>query len=125
MIALTGNVYLQKEFLALITCSIILPFVIYRLLWVTRSISRITVLYFGIALIVLAGIDIFLLRLMAAVSKNTASFVNDVLFNSELSLALYMVPALFAGTGINMVSHILIHHLNNAEKTFDKDYIDS
>jgi hypothetical protein len=123
VLGFSSSVYLHKEFLALITCSIILPFLIYRVIWLKRSISRITVLYFGVALIVLAGIDIFLLRVMAGVSKQTISLVGDVIFNSELSLALYMLPALFAGTGINMVSHVLIHHLSDAEKKFDRDYL--
>ena len=37
------------------------------------------------------------------------------------ALGLYLLPALFAGIGINLVSHVLIHHLVSAERRFDQN----
>jgi hypothetical protein len=43
------------------------------------------------------------------------------LFVSEVSVALYLLPLLFAGVGMNLISHILISHLEDAEKRFDRE----
>lgn len=45
--------------------------------------------------------------------------LDDAVFTSELATALYLLPALFAGIGVNMLSHILISHLAQAEKRFN------
>ena len=117
-----NSVFLEKEFLALIAFSIAFPILIYFAIWHKRSISRATVVLFGVALIVLAGLDVFLLRILADMAKHTLSSIDKGLFNSEISVALYLLPALYAGTGINLISHILISHLTVAEKKFDKDH---
>ena len=33
----------------------------------------------------------------------------------------YLLPALFAGLGVNMLSHILVGHLRDAETRFDQE----
>jgi hypothetical protein len=116
MSGLSENVFLEKDFFLLIVFSIVLPVVIYRILWLKQSISSVAVLLFGIALVVLAGIDVFLLRILADLAKHTLSLADDAIFNSELSVVLYLLPAIYAGTGINVVSHVLVHHLAQAEK---------
>jgi len=55
-------------------------------------------------------------------ARATPSAFEDRLFNSELALALYLLPAVFAGVGVNLVSHVLIGHLTDAEKTFDSEH---
>jgi hypothetical protein len=87
-----------------------------------RTVSRKVVLLFGFVPIVLAGVDIFLLQSLANMAKLSSSELDDKIFSSELSVALNLLPTLFAGTGINVVSHILINHLTKAEKQFDKDH---
>jgi hypothetical protein len=73
-------------------------------------------------LIAVAGVDIALLRLLAAKAvASVGSFDNNV-FASEVSIGLYLLPALFAGIGINLVSHVLIHHLGSAELRFDQNH---
>jgi hypothetical protein len=54
-------------------------------------------------------------------AKLSPSAFDDKIFSSEIAVALYLLPAMFAGTGINVVSHILINHLIEAEKSFDKN----
>lgn len=117
-----GNVFLEKEFFLLIVFSIFIPVILYRLMWSKRTISRVMVFFFGLALILLAGIDVFLLRILADLAKHSSSILDDRVFNSEISVALYLLPALFAGTGINLVSHIFIKHLVEAEKRFDSEH---
>jgi len=48
--------------------------------------------------------------------------LDNRLFSSELLVALYLLPALYAGTGINLISHILVTHLAKAERKFDVEH---
>ena len=118
---MTANIFIEKEFIGLILFSIVLPILLYWFLWHKRAVSGFSVVLFGIGLIIIAGIDVFFLRLLADIAKNSISRIDDRIFNSELSVALYLLPALYAGTGINLISHILINQLIKAEKNFDKD----
>ncbi len=122
MAFLRGTVFLEGEFAALVLFSIVAPVLIYRTLWVRQVISRRAVLLFGVALILLAGVDIFLLRVLANLARLSPSAVDNIVFDSELTVALYLLPTLFAGTGINMVSHLLIGRLTAAEHRFDRDH---
>jgi hypothetical protein len=122
MFDLSNSLFLQKEFISLVIFSILAPVVIYHTIWHKKSISHVSVVYFGGALIVLAGIDVFLLRILADIAKHSPGVVDDRIFNSEMSAALYLLPALYAGTGINLVSHVLISHLVDAEKKFDREH---
>lgn len=117
-----NSAFVEVEFLMLIVFSLVLPVSIYGYMMWKRSISRKTVLLFGVILIVIAGVDIFLLRSLAALAKSSPSLVDDIFFRSELSVALYLMPAVFAGIGVNMMSHILIRHLTDAEREFDREH---
>ena len=86
-----------------------------------RSISRKTVLLFGAMLIAIAGVTIFLLQHLADMAKASPSVLDDRFFASGLSIALYLLPVLFAGIGVNIVSHVLIAHLSDAERRFDRE----
>lgn len=109
----------EAEFYLLILFSLILPVGIYAYMMWKQAISRKTVLLLGVLLLVLAGIDIFLLQQMKGLAEKSASLVDDLFFVSELSIALYLLPALFAGIGVNMISHLLINHLDEAERRFE------
>ncbi|MNY42955.1 hypothetical protein D3C86_1778840 [compost metagenome] len=61
---------------------------------------------------------------MAAVAKNTPSLADDAVFISELSIALYILPVVFGGIGVNLISHVLLRHLTEAEKRFDREHPD-
>lgn len=56
------------------------------------------------------------------IAKSSLSGADDQLFSSEVSLALYLLPALFAGIGVNIISHLLISHLEKAEELFDREH---
>lgn len=114
------TVFFEIEFALLIGTSVLLPVGIYAFLLLTKSISRWTVLLLAVCLIALSGIDIFLLQALAEQAKATTSLTDDKLFSSELAVALYLLPAVFAGIGVNLVSNILTHHLEDAEERFER-----
>jgi hypothetical protein len=117
-----SSVFLQIEFFLLIAFSVVVPAGIFWVMLAKRTISRTAVLLLGLVLIAVAGIDIALLRLLAAKVTETGATFDDNVFASEVSVGLYLLPALFAGIGINLVSHVLIHHLGSAERRFDQNH---
>lgn len=117
---ISNMVFTEIRFWLLIIFSIILPLGIYGVLMAKRAISRLVVLFFGIVLIMIAGIDMYLLHSLAALIRRTASADAAILVD-EISFALYILPALFAGLGINVISHILVSHLVDAEERFKQE----
>lgn len=115
------SIFIEAEFVGLAFFSFIFPIGLYSYMMWKKSISRYTVLAFGALLITIAGVNVVLLQQLAERAKATASLLDDRLFSSEISLALYLIPALFAGIGTNMISHVLIGHLADAERRFDQE----
>jgi hypothetical protein len=62
------------------------------------------------------------LQRLAQMAKDSHFLLDHNVFASELSVALYLLPVLFAGIGVNMVSHILISHLTEAESRFEQEH---
>lgn len=116
------TVFVEIKFWLLVAFSFVVPFVIYGALLTRRAVSRVTVLVLGLTLVVIAGFDLYLLQSLIAMAKSTPSLADDAVFLSELTLGLYLLPALFAGIGINVISHVLIRHLGEAEKQFEKEH---
>jgi hypothetical protein len=114
-----ATIFTELRFWALVLCSLLLPAAIFVTLFVQREFSKATVLAFGLLLIVLAGVDIFLLRALALVAQATPSLADDIVFSSELSIALYIFPAAFGTFGLNMVSHVLMHYVKQKEARFE------
>jgi hypothetical protein len=115
------SVFVEVEFFLLVLFSIVLPVSMYGYMMWKRAISRKTVLLFGFMLVAKSGVTIFLLQRLATMAKSTPSLLDDRIFNSDFSIALYFVPILFAGIGVNMLSHVLISHLADAERRFDRE----
>ncbi len=115
------HVFLEEEFLLLLLFSLVLPVAIYAFLFRRASISRYSVIGFAVALIAMAGIDVYLLQTLAELSKQTPSALDDRLFTSAISVAMYVLPAVFAGIGVNLLSHLLIDHLHRAESRHDRE----
>lgn len=116
------SVFVELRFWVLIVFSVVLPAGIYAALLRTRAISRMAVLGFGVALVLIAGVDVYLLQSLTSVAKITPSLADDAVFRSELSIALYVLPVVFGGIGVNLISHILLQHLSEAETQFDKEH---
>ncbi|MBK4735875.1 hypothetical protein [Noviherbaspirillum pedocola] len=117
--------FLEFEFLSLVVVSFVLPMAILIGLSLTRRIARISVLLFGVLLIVLSGIDFVLLQKIAASASHTRELLRDPVLGPALSVAVYILPVVFAGIGTNIVSHVVIEHLTRAEKEFDRKGVDS
>jgi hypothetical protein len=117
-----NTVFAELGFWALVIFSFVVPVVIYGILLGKRAVSPKTSLLLGICLVAIAGLDVFLLQSMANAAKTTPSLADDAVFLSELSVALYLLPAMFGGIGINLVSHVLLRHLEDAEKVFEREH---
>lgn len=115
---MSETVFAELTFWLLVALSLVVPFGIYGVLLARRAISRPIVLVFGFALVAIAGADVYLLQRLAALVRLTPSLADDAVFLSGLSAALYLLPALFGGIGINIVSHVLVRHLDDAESRF-------
>jgi hypothetical protein len=116
-----NHVFLELKFFALVLFSLVLPTLLYVFLYRRRSISRVAVILFAVALIAIAGIDVALLRALAELARSTPGTFDDWVFSSEISAALYVMPAVFAGIGVNLLSHVLIDHLHHAESRHDRE----
>ena len=112
--------FFQAEFFLLILFSFLIPAAIYLIMMIKHTILRMTVLLFGVTLLLLAGVDVVLLHHLANETRQMTTLFTDKIFTSELSLALYLLPLISAGIGINIVSHVLITHLTEAERNFDR-----
>jgi hypothetical protein len=119
---MSDSVFVETEFFVLILFSVVLPACLYAYMMWKQAISRRTVLLFGIILIAISGTGIFLLQRLAEIARTSPSLFDNVIFASEISVALYLLPALFAGIGINILSHVLISHLADAERRFDRKH---
>jgi len=74
--------------------------------------------------VAIAGVDVYVLQSLSRAAMKSPSLVDDAVFVSEVSLALYLLPALFAGLGINVISHVLTTHLDAAERRFAAQHRD-
>ena len=118
---MSESVFVELEFLLLILFSVVLPVAMYGYLMWKRAISRKTVFLFGATLVAKSGVTIFLLQRLAVMARDSPSLLDDRFFASELSIALYILPILFAGIGVNLLSHVLISHLTDAERRFEEE----
>ena len=116
------SVFVELRFWLLVVFSLVVPAGIYVALLATRSISRLAVLWFGVALVLIAGVDVYLLQTLATLAHQTTSLTDDIVFTSELTVALYVLPLVFGGMGVNLVSHVLLRHLSEAEERFDREH---
>ena len=118
-----STLFTHWAFWMLVVFSLILPFGIYGSLLRRRTISKVAVLIFGLAMVIIAGVDVYLLQTLATAAKQTPTLADDAIFVSELSTALYLLPAMFGGIGINIVSHVLLRSLSSAERRFEKQHL--
>jgi len=114
------SVFIELRFWLLILLTFGTPVLIYGGLLRRRAIVRTHVLLLGVALVLIAGLDAWLLQALKALALHTPAMIDDAIFASEISLALYALPALYAGVGVNIVSHVLIEHLLLAEREADR-----
>jgi len=119
---MTGHsVFADIRFWLVLLVSVVAPLAIYGLMLAKRAISRYTALLLGVTLVAIAGFDVYVLQSLATAAKLTSSLADDAIYASEMSLALYLFPAMFGGIGVNVVSHVLVRHLVEAETRFEAE----
>jgi hypothetical protein len=112
------TVFVEFQFWLLVVFSFVVPGIIVWLCLTVRAVSRNTVLALGLLLVAVAGFDFYLLQALARMARLTPSLADDAIFDSEVTVGLYVLPALLAGVGINVTSHVLVQHLTDAQKRF-------
>jgi hypothetical protein len=112
------SVFVELEFWLLVVFSIVVPTGIIWLSLNIRKVSRNHVLAVGLLMVAIAGVDIYLLQALQRRSRETPSTADDVIFDSEITVGLYVLPALLAGIGVNVASHVIIQHLSDAQRQF-------
>jgi hypothetical protein len=113
------SVFVEFEFWLLVMFSIVIPVAIIWICLTIRRVSHNHVLAVGLLLVALAGIDIYLLQALKHRARETPSTADDVIFDSEITVGLYVLPAILAGIGVNIASHVVIQHLSDAQRRFD------
>ena len=111
------SAFAQIEFYALTMTSVLLPIVIFVGLSRAKKVRRSALCVFGLILLFLAAADVILLERLAVISKLSVSLLDDTIFASELTVGLYMLPLISAGLGVNLLSHLLITHLDEADES--------
>jgi hypothetical protein len=110
-------VFLKVQFWLLIVSSLLIPAWMCWYMLSRRATSRRVVLAFGILMILLAGLDLILLPILFQEAKQSKSTADDVVFASSYSVALYLLPLISAGLGVNLIGHCLRSRLKFAEIT--------
>jgi len=110
------SVFVEMKFWLLVLFSLVVPAGIVWICLTMRAVSRGTLLTVGLVMVALAGFDIYLLQALARMSRLTPSLADDAVFDSEITVGLYVLPALLAGVGVNITSHIVIQHLTDAQR---------
>ena len=113
------SVFVELEFWLLVVFSVVMPVAIIWMCLTIRKVSRHHVLAVGFFFVAIAGIDIYLLQALKHRARETPSTADDVIFDSEITVGLYVLPALLAGIGVNIASHVVIQHLSDAQRRFD------
>jgi hypothetical protein len=104
-------VWIESEFWVLVLCSVLLPLAIIVHLIRAVEINRYVLMGLALALLALACIDFILLGRVANIAHRTPDLLDDRLFLSEASAALYILPLVCAGVGINLLSFVITQHL--------------
>jgi hypothetical protein len=110
------TVFVEIKFWLLVLFSLVVPVGIVWTCLTIRAVSRGHLLALGLVLVAIAGFDIYLLQALARMSRLTPSLADDAVFDSEITVGLYVLPALLAGVGVNVTSHVLIQHLTDAQR---------
>jgi len=120
-----GSVFVELKFWLLVLFSLVAPVTMVWVCLTVRAVSRNMVLCIGLLLVGIAGFDFYLLQALASAALKTPSLADDALFDSEVTVGLYVLPALLGGIGINVTSHVLIQHLTDAQRRFAREVRDA
>ena len=108
-------VFLKAQFWVLVISSILIPTWLCWIMLSRKKISRNTVIAFGVALLLLAAVDLILMPILYNQARQSKSTADDTVFASSYSVALYLLPLISAGLGVNLISHMLRSRLKFAD----------
>lgn len=115
-----ASVFVEFKFWLLICLSVLMPVFTFALRYRKAEATHLFVFMFGAVVTAVAGVDVYLLQTLAEASKAAPSLVDDAIFNSEISLSLYVISFLFGGIGVNFLSDAVTGHLPDAKARYDK-----
>lgn len=108
---LTDTILVKAEFWALVATSLALPVaIIWHLVRAVRILRRVLIGY-SILLMVVSGLDVILIKAIAVLARETSGLGDDKVFLSEYSLALYLLPLITVGVGVNLLTYTITRHL--------------
>jgi hypothetical protein len=119
---MNASVFVEVKFWLLVGLSLLSPAMIYGYLLRKQAIVQSTVALLGACLVSIAAFDVYLLQSLAVAARHSLSTLDDAVFASEVSIALYALPICFGGIGVNVLSHVLISHLSRAERKFAQSH---
>ena len=119
---MVSTVFAESKFWLMVMASVVLPFGLYAVLMTKRAISTRSTLLLGFALVAIAALDVYFLQILSKAARSTPSLADDAMFVSEVSLALYLLPVMFGGIGVNVISHVLVKHLDDANRRFSEEH---
>lgn len=86
----------------MVASSVILPLECMACRCSSAPFRRALPLALGFALVAIAGLDVYFLQILASEARLTRSLADDAVFVPEVSLALYLIPVMFGGIGVNV-----------------------
>lgn len=108
---MSDTVFVRAEFWTLVLLSLALPFGVVVMLLKKTVISRAALIASAALFIALAGVDVGLLQHVKAMARDTPGLGDNAFFLSEYSIALYLLPYIGAGIGINLLTYAITQHL--------------
>lgn len=121
--AMESSVFVEFNFWLLVFLSVVVPVCIYLLQRRKTDLSPLHVFTFGLILTGIAGLDVYVLQALASASRLTPSLVDNAVFNSAVSLSLYVLPVLFGGVGINLISTVLSGRLLDVGERGERQHL--
>lgn len=109
------SVFVEVRFWVLVFVSVGVPITMILVERRRQETRRSFALVFGLALTTISGLDVYLLQALASASRATPSLLDDKIFSSGISFALYVFPIVYGGIGVNIIASVLLAHLRSTE----------
>lgn len=108
---MNDTVFYRAEFWALVAVSLGFPLALIADLLRKVTVSRRWLVGSAMLLLLLAGLDVALIGRVQELARLTPGLADDAVFLSESQVALYLLPYIAAGVGINLLSFAITQHL--------------
>lgn len=106
-----NSAFLSVQFWTLVIISFVLPCIIFFRFIRKRKCRHAHILLFALLLIALAGTDVLLLRQLESIARKTPDLMDDRVFLSQYSLALYILPLVSGTLGSDLLAYVVTAHI--------------